>query len=115
MFATLRRVTQRRAARLPSATRCFATETSLPAATESEERNNEELRQRYNEFLERKAKEPPLRPQLKIETKENHGLYAFFRKVPVDGGASTIYETVEANNKVSTKLGMCPVTLSPAL
>ena len=116
MFATtLRHVARRRIVLLPPTARCFATETPLPVTAENEGEDNEVRRKRYNQFLEEIAKEPPQRPQLKITTNENHGLYAFFRKVSADGDSSTIYETVEASNKVTTKLGVYSVTLLSVL
>lgn len=108
MFTALRQVAQRRALRFPASARCLATETAFPQSADGQvEETAEEQRQRYNEFLEQKAKELPTRPQLKLPTNENHGLYAFFRKVPVDGGMSSVYETVESPTKSSTKLGAC--------
>lgn len=114
MFTALRSVGQHRILRFPVPKRCLATETSLPQAADGRgEETAEEQRQRYNLFLEEKAKEPPNRPQLKIQTNENHGLYAFFRKLPVNSGVSSslIYETVEPRNKSSTKLGEHPSVL----
>ncbi|KAH8114538.1 mitochondrial 39-S ribosomal protein L47 (MRP-L47)-domain-containing protein [Phellopilus nigrolimitatus] len=103
MLSALRStVARRRPAHLLNTRRCLATETSMPAAEEDSE---EKQRERYEKFLEQKAQELPTRPQLNISVDKDHGLYAFFRQVPIDGGEKTTYETVESKHKPSTKTG----------
>lgn len=106
MFTTLRQVARQRALYIQTSTcsRYYATETNIPAASDVKEGESSE-KHRYELFLERKAKEPPTRPQLKVGTDGKHGLYAFFRSVPTSDGTSTIFETVEASSKPTTKTG----------
>lgn len=59
----------------------------------------------YEAFLEQKANEPPLRPQLNVTVKEDHGLYHFFRKMPTKDGLPPVYETVEAVANSAHKKG----------
>lgn len=102
MLSTIRsQVSRRSSARVNNLRRWLATEVT----TDVDELTAEQQRQRYEEFLAEKEKEPPTRPQLKVPVNPDHGLYAFFRKVPTDGGMSTMYETVESANKPSTKMG----------
>ena len=97
------------ASRLHYARRWLATETTIPIDSSPEflqeeqrrfgklpeppRESEEEQRKRYAEFLEKKALEKPLRPQLDIEANENHGLWAFFRKM--ERGGKDVYETIE--------------------
>ena len=105
MLSTLRfQVTRRSPSQVYNLRRWLATEVPVPA--EAEELTPEQQRQRYEEFLGEKEKEPPTRPQLNVSVREDHGLYAFFRQVPTDGGLSSEYETVEPSNKPSSKTGM---------
>lgn len=62
--------------------------------------SEEEQKERYNAFLDEKAKERPLRPHLGVEVDPNHGLWAFFRKVEKDGQET--YETVERDSPGQT-------------
>ncbi|TDL17869.1 MRP-L47-domain-containing protein [Rickenella mellea] len=45
----------------------------------------EEKRKLYNEYLESKASDPPQRPQQRLDVDANHGLWAFFRRLNING------------------------------
>ena len=97
MFSAVRSHVPRRAqANLVLVRRWLATETVVPptAKNDSDTAKAQSVKE-YEAFLELKAKEPPLRPQLNINARENHGLYHFFRKMPAKDGDSPVYETVE--------------------
>ncbi|KAI5122807.1 hypothetical protein M0805_000149 [Coniferiporia weirii] len=109
MFSALRlHLGRRQPVCLANARRWLATEISIPAADDGKD-SEEQQRIRYEEFLEQKALEPPERPQLNVAVKDSHGLYAFFRQVPTEGGlttnSATIYETIEPKNKPSSRTG----------
>lgn len=60
---------------------------------ETEDEKGAREKQEKDAAREKVASEGPLRPHYGIAVAENHGLYAFFRKVPTkDGGFA--YETV---------------------
>ena len=97
MFFAVRSYAPRRAqANLVHLRRWLATETTVPPAAKNDsDATKAQNVKEYEAFLEQKAKEPPLRPQLNMKVKENHGLYHFFRKIPTKDGEPPVYETVE--------------------
>lgn len=107
MFAALRSYTPRRTpVGFAQARRWLATETAVSSNTADEDDRAKAQRvKEYEAFLEQKAKEPPLRPQLNVKVKDDHGLYHFFRKTPAKDGESPVYETIETSN--THKKGTC--------
>ena len=107
MFSVLRsHSTRRTTVGIAQARRWLATETAISSnAADEDDRAKTQRVKEYEAFLEQKAKEPPLRPQLNIKVPDNHGLYHFFRKMPAKDGQKPVYESIETN--ITHKKGTC--------
>ena len=107
MFSALRSYAPRRThVGFAQARRWLATETAVsPNVADEDDRAKAQRVKEYEAFLEQKANEPPLRPQLNIKVKDDHALYHFFRKMPAKDGENPVYETIETSN--THKKGTC--------
>ena len=82
---------------LGSTSQFIAEEQRQTGVTANEaELSDEEQKERYEQFLNEKENESPLRPQIKIDVDPNHGLWAFFRKEQNEDGQET-YQTVKGH------------------